>query len=217
MDSIYFDYENVLIGRQKNIGTYNFFGHDPGGANEQQALSCIRYCIEKILKWDLPQALLKFDEYIIKAMKMDKLISYIDWPPEVDYGAPKYILSLLYPDKIKIDRQALVETTFLRVLSDEKNPQFPREYFTGPNGFYRFCVCLKYLIENYKTFSSLDELYKYFLSPEGKKFLYAYRLKVPADQFDISIPDCIHYITADQPDGELYYCYYSFLENVKRV
>ena len=43
MDSLFSEYENSLIGAQKEIGIYNFYGAEPGGANQQRALLCIRY------------------------------------------------------------------------------------------------------------------------------------------------------------------------------
>jgi hypothetical protein len=213
MDTLFLDYENSLIKREKNIGTYNFYGAEPGGANQQRAISCIRYALEEILEWDVEESVNKFDDYIIREMKLERVIGFISFPSEVEQGDPRYILSLLYPERIKLNQQKLVEQVYKGVLSG--SAQFPREYFSGTNGFYRFCACLQYLLINYKPFSSLEDLYDFVLSPEGNKFLYQYRLKVPADQLEISLIDCVHIITKEEPDSELYYCYYSFNQKIK--
>ena len=215
MNIIFSNYENVLIGRDKEIGNYHFHKDGVGGANQQIALDCIRYAIENLLHWDIEKAVLQFDEYIIQKMRLKKLISYIRFPIEVDYGDPQYILYLLYPKRIRLDRKNLVEKMFKDVLKNDR--MFPREYFSGGEGFYRFCICLKYIIENYKTFYNISEIYEYFLSGKGKRLLYRYRLKVPADQFSISITDCIYYITSEDPDSEFYYLYYRFLEKMKSL
>lgn len=219
MDTCFIDYDDSLIGRIPYVDAYNFYGPEPGGANEKKALACIRYVLEKILEWDPDEPILKFDDYIIRIMKLDKIITYIDFPVEVPYGNPRYILSLLYPDKIYIDQEKLVEEVFRSVLESAKLKregetdrlkQFPREYFSGTEGFKRFCFCIKYIIENYKPLSTVEELYEFFDSSKGKKMLYEFRLKVPADQFSIDMLSVIRYITRDEEDSDLYFSYFTF-------
>ena len=208
MDFIYIEYDDLLIGR-KDLDIYNFYGTEPGGANERRALSCIRYCLEQVLQWDADTSIKKFDRYMIHLMKLDKVVTYIDYPIEAEEGAPRYILSLLYPDKVKIDPHSLTIETFREVLKME-GKQFPRDYFSGETGFKRFASCLKYLIENYELFNTTEELYQYFSSPAGNKLLHRYRLKVPAELFSIHTLDVIRYITRNDPNSELYYCFYQF-------
>ena len=223
MDSAFIDYDDSLIGRIPYIDACNFYGSGSGGVNERKALSCIRYVLEEILRWTPEDAIGKFDEYMIHIMKLDKILEYINFPIEVPYGNPRYILSLLYPSKIYIDQKKLVEETFQSVLeASRKSPynegkaagnrlkQFPREYFAGGEGFKRFCYCIKYLIENYKPMTSVEEIYTFFDSPKGKKMLYDFRLKVPADQFSIDMLSVIRYITSDEPDSDLLFAYFTF-------
>lgn len=231
MDTILIDFDDLLIGRIQNIDPANFYGTEPGGPNEKKALSCIKYAIIKILMWTPEDAVARFDEYIIQILHLDKIISYISFPIEVPYGNPRYILSLLYPDRIRLNPQKLVEELFESVLSaarkkalvatkpgeEQHIQQFPREYFSGTDGFKRFCGCVKYIIENYKPMSSVDEVYMFFLSPQGQKLLYDFRLKIPADQFSIDMLHVIHYITREDPDSDLYYSYFSFLEETKKL
>lgn len=232
MDTCFVDFDDLLIGRTKNLDPAHFYGTNPGGVNEKKALSCIRYAIEKILQWTPDDAIAKLDEYMIQIMHMDTLLSYIFFPIEVPYGNPRYILSLLYPERVRLDSQKLVEELFESVLSSARKKaladtgtkstqihiqQFPREYFSGTDGFKRFCFCVKYIIENYKPMSSIDEVYTFFLSPRGKQLLYDFRLKIPADQFSIDMLHVIHYITREDPNSDLYYSYYSFLEEGKKA
>lgn len=206
MDAMFIDYDDSLIGRIPYVDAYNFYGPDAGGANQTKALSCIRYAIENILHWDEDMAVKKFDDYVIRIMKLTKMIAYIDFPPEVPYGDCRYILSLLYPDRVKINHEKLIEETYKSVL-ERDGKQFPREYFAGGAGFKRFCYCVKFLLENYKPFNQIEEIYEFFDSPQGKKYLCEYRLKVPADQFAINMLDVIHCITQNQPDSDLYFSY----------
>lgn len=213
MDTLYLDYENYLIGAAKDVGMHNFFGAEPGGANQQRAIACIRYALEELLCWDEEEAVKKFDTYTLNLMKLQRLADFIRYPDEIPQRDPRYILSLLYPHLVHMNLQELVKDVYIRVLSHEC--QFPKEYFSGPNGFYRYCICLQYLIENYHPVSSLDELYQFFTSSDGNRFLMEYRLKVPADHLKIDILDCIHELTADYPESQLYFTYYSFCRSYK--
>ena len=225
MDTLYIDYDDTLIGRTPYVDAYNFYGPEPGGANERKALGCIRYALEKVLGWTPEEAVQKFDAYIIRVMKLDRMVSYIDFPVEVPYGNVRYILSRLYPGLVRINREKLVEETFEAVLESarrkeaakeagnadtERLKQFPREYFSGTDGFRRFACCIKYIIENYKPMGSVGEVYDFFSSPDGRRLLYDFRLKVPADQFSIDLMSVIRYITRDEPDSDLYFSYYAF-------
>ena len=215
MDTIFLDYENTLIGRQKELNSNNFYGPEPGGANQKKALTLIRYVIENILNWDMEEAVRKFDYYMIKLMKLERVALYIKRPDEIEYNDTRYILSLLYPQRVKMNPQQLIEDTYQKVI--EGKEQFPRDYFTGTNGFYRFCTCLQYLISNYKSFSSIDEIYRFFTAPAGKRFLFEYRLRVPASQLEIDILDSIHVVTSNLENADMYYAYYSFNEQLKAL
>lgn len=212
MSELFNAYDAYLIGRKNGIGNYHFFGDSPGGSNEKMALSCIRYAIEYLLRWNGEMAIKKFDRITIERLKLGKMVSYIDYPIYVLPGDPKYILSKLYPERVQIHPEKCVEEIYQKVL--EEGIQFPREFFTGEDGFKRFSICLSYLIRNYKVFHSLEEIYRFFSSSDGSQFLSVYRLKSPAFQLGINPIDVIYELTKEEDDSRLYYCYYCFLPNV---
>ena len=82
-----------LINLQKDIGIYNFYNAEPGGGNQQKALSCIRYASENVLQWDVEEAVLKFDEYMIRVMNWKgwRTLSYIQ------KKSPKGVLAISCP------------------------------------------------------------------------------------------------------------------------
>lgn len=206
MDAMDIDYDNSLIGRIAYVDAYNFYGPDAGGANQAKALGCIRYAIEDVLQWDEETAVKKFDEYMIQEMKLLKIMAYIDFPTEVPFGNAKYVLSLLYPNRVKMNQEKLIEDIYKEVLEGD-GKQFPREYFAGGVGFKRFCYCIKFLLENYMPFNEIEDIYTFLDSPQGKKFLCRYRLKVPADQFAINMLDVVRYITKEEEDSDLVFHY----------
>ena len=210
MICLYIAYEDYLIGRTPALSSYYFYGSEPGGANEKVAIQLIRYAIEKLLNWTVDTTVKRFDEYMIRQLKLERIILYIDYPTEVKKGSIEYILSLLYPAKMHLSQRILAERIYRSVLEDEE--QFPREYFSGTSGFQRFCHCFRYLIEHYKVFYTIEEAYRFFTTIEGKNFLALYRLKVPAEQLGINILDALYEISKDNEHSQLYYCYYSFME-----
>lgn len=216
MNTLFVEYDDLLINRIDEFDFSNFYGNEASEINERIALSVVKYAIEDILKWDKTTALKKFDEYIIKAMKLDRIVKYIDYPPEIPVGNAKYILSLIYPSDVKINQQLLCAETFANVINSN-GKQFPRDYFAGGVGFQRFCYCIKYLIENYKPFAGIPEMYEFFLSPAGKKFLSLYRLQTPIYQFKLDMCLALKYITKNHPDCELYYTYYKFMEEYNNL
>ena len=210
MDTLFMDYENSLIGANKDIGIYYFFGAEAGGANQQRAVACIKYALENVLQWSMEESIQKFDEYMIILMKLERVVDFIKYPDEVPNRDPRYILSLIYPERVRLNLETMVLNIYKNVLAHEA--QFPREYFAGSNGFYRYCICLQYLITHYHPVSSLENLYEFITSAEGKRFLMEYRLKVPAEQLEINPLDCIYQLTIDSEFSELYYRLYLFKE-----
>ena len=76
MDTLFMDYENSLIGAGKDIGIYNFYGSESGGANQQRAITCIRYALENVLGWTVEESIQKFDSYIITLMKLERIVDF---------------------------------------------------------------------------------------------------------------------------------------------
>lgn len=211
-------YQDILIGRS-GINTFsNLFAYQTvGGKNQMHSLEVIRYCIENIMYWNPKEAYRKFDMKTIELMQLDRVTRYIDFPVEISDVDPKYILHLLYPDIFKLSYERIVIENYKKVLNGEK--KFVREYFLGQEGFYRFSCCLKYLFENVKIFTDLQELYGFILSPDGNKFLAEKKLGTPADHYSINILDCVHYITssANQEMSDILYSMYKFKAEWDRV
>lgn len=215
MDALYLDYEDVLIGRRPDIPPDYFFGQKPIDFNQKLAVKLIRYAVEEILGWSKEMALKKLDGYMLRTMRLTKLNKYICWPAEIRIGDPAYILHLLYPNDIKFNKRRLVEELFVRVMDGEM--PFPHEYFAGTEGFWKYCVCFSYLVNHYRTFQSVDELYQFFLSEQGNRFLDIHRMRTPRDILSIDMCDVIHCVTSQEPGADFYYGFYKFQKEIQKV
>lgn len=209
MDGLNREYDNILIGKQDDFSMDYFIGVEPGGHNEIQAFNCIRYAIEQVCGWDEETAVLKLDDYALKSLHLDGLFKYINFPPELEYGSPRYILHKLYPARVRINFQALTVQTIKDVL-DDKRAQFPRDYFMGIDGFRRYCYCIKYIIETYVIFDDIEKIYRYFASPKGNNLLIEKKLRSVTYVYNIDIYDAVYELTKKMPNAELYYNFYKF-------
>ena len=208
------DYENSLVGRYPEISGAYFASCDPGGANQKTAITLIKFAIENVLGWNDDEAIKRLDRYILRKMKLSGALEFIDFPPEVRKGDPKYLLSILYPDKVHLNTNQLVDEVYKRVIEGNDKIQFPRGYFTGIEGFYRFCACFRYFCMHFFPFDSVQDIYEFYLSPQGKVILDEYRLLVPARQFNINFLDVIHECSKGLPHAEMFYCFYKFMEKM---
>ena len=205
-------YEDSLIGRAPEISTSFFFGTEPGGENQKITLTLLHFAFEYILGWEPKDVIQRMDMYYIRKMKLSKALNFISFPVDVKKTNVKYILSLMYPDMVQLDPNERAEVVFKKVVDTGK--QFPREYFIGIEGFYRFCACFRYFIEYYYPLNNIQEIYEFCFSAQGKKILNELRLLVPAKQFEINFMDVIHECTQKSPHAEFYYNYFVFLQQL---
>lgn len=193
--SILNEYEEVLIGNRKRISS-SYFLFDKKG-NERVALSVIRYAIEKLLGWDIHNAIRFFNSNYISFMKLDQMIKYIAFPSDVSKDDTEYILYLLYPKYIDYDVKRYTLRVYENVINN--NGRYPKDYMYGYLGMLRAKICLQYAINKTCIFKSVDELYKFFASKSCVKYLkqnklyqlYASFYATPLEYMHDSMPSSI--------------------------
>lgn len=209
------NYESSLIGRTDDIAFTYFSGMPPGGETEQKVLEVFHFAFEQILGWEEADVITRLNMYYIRKMKLYKLLQYIEYPIDIRKNNTKFILSLMYPDKVRIPLHERTEVIFERVI--DTGCQFPKEYFSGIEGFYRYCSCFKLFFTHYYPLDNIEQMYSVCFSSLGKEILSDYRLLVPAKQFQINILDVIHACTEDAANAEYYYHYYHFLQQYAKT
>ncbi len=208
MSSLLTDYEEALIGKKPLDLTHHYQGNMNGGLLKQQAISCMKFALNTVLGWSISETRRSLDHYILKTMKLDNLLRYVPYPLEVPEGDIEYLLHLMYPTEIKLNEESLILRVYKKVLKGEM--QFPKDYFVGGQGFYRMCVCIKYLIDFQRSIPDLEQLYQFYSSPAGNEFLRVNKLKIPIDVLDIEPLACIYELTKDESRSKFYYCFAEF-------
>lgn len=205
---ILYEYDEYLLGNITSFSRH-FFNNGEKETEENVVVVC-KYVIEDILKWSPYEARDGFNKEIVQLMKLDKLIAKIKFPGELN---PRedffYVVYLIYPDKIKFNERELVLKTYKSVLNGELY-KFPKEYLDGNRGIMRICICLQYMLSQYFTFNSIQELYRFFTTPEGSKALKKYRLyPVFVDKFELQV-DYLHQSLPNRTKNEFWYNYYRY-------
>lgn len=214
--SLLYEYDEILLGNKNSFSNYLFGGTEE--SKERLALQVFRCAIENYLRWTPAQARDYLNEKIIEKMKLDTVIKHIRLPVELDPSRDYfYIAHLLYPEKVRFDRQELVIRTYQDVL-DGKLIKYPKEYLSDTNGYVRSRICLQYMISQYVQVGSIKELYELFATVKGKKLLEKYRLlNICNDAFGHPL-DYLHESLPTNLKDELEYKYqYFYLENNNQI
>lgn len=206
------EYEHVLVGNLPKIPP-RLFQNEPA-ANEQLALTVFKYAIEKLLQWTPKEAYKLFSPDVIETMKLTQLLNYIDFPTELTKNNTEYIVYLIYPKEVPYDFAKYVIQTYNKVLNGER--RYPREYMYGNKGLIRASICLQYAIKNNIVFHSVEEMYRFFCSPNGLAFLKEKKLYQLYKSFYKTPLQFLHFSLPDGLKNELYYNYYTFLINYKK-
>lgn len=204
-----YEYEMILMG--KKVGFSTFFFSESGERNERKALFIIGYGIKHYLKWTPEQAVASLSMEALRMLKLESVLKYINFPPEMDTKDNMYILAgKLYPNLIKLDNKEITLKVYKRVLEKDLY-KFPKDYLSGDHqGRNRAIICFLYMLEQFTTFGSVKEMYQYFSTSNGTKLLKRYRLNVACvSMFEYPI-DFLHEALPVAEKDEFWYRYYKF-------
>lgn len=207
---ILYEYETILLGKKGSVDS-DLLSYSPV-QNEALALEVFRYAIEKIMHWSPMDAYYHLNNETIKLLKLASFAKQINFPPEFN---PKtdyfYIVSRLYPDKIKINIKERALIMYQNLL-EGKIKKFPKRFTEGRDGEMRSLFCLKYAIKNYGTFTDIEDLYRAFSEQDGVNFLKQVKLfQACSTIFEFPI-DFLHaaFSEEEQVENEFIYTMYRF-------
>lgn len=216
-NEILYEYEMVLLGKKNNFSSY-FFSENQE-KNEAKALFVIKFAIKNYLCWSPQQAIDNLNWDIINFLKLDSVIKYISFPPEIDEKDNMYILTgKLYPNLVKINSKEITLKVYKRVLEKDLY-KFPKEYLSGDQqGKYRAIICFQYMLQQFTNFNSTQEMYKFFASSNGPKLLKKYRLNVASVSMFEHPVDFLHAALPEGTRSEFWYRFYKFkLSNSEQI
>lgn len=206
------EYEEILIGERTDFSQYFF---ESSVSTQDLVIECIRYACEDLLNWTPRQVCSLFHARTVDLLKMHLLIQHIDFPLELEKDKNlSYLLHLLYPDLVPFSVKNSVINIYKQILAGKV--QFPRGYATGEEGVAKVCFCLQYAIEHYHPFASVKEMYEFFSSMEGVRFLKKYGLFSLMNLLGLDPLSLLHEALPPNQRDDFYFLYYSFQKKYKK-
>lgn len=205
-----FEYENVLTENKAVVNPLLFNRGDY--ENEKKALFIIRYAVHTYLRWNPYEVRDHMSHKVLSMLKLEPLLKYITFPAviEIDNDRDLFYLAVkLYPNIIRYNEDDLILRVYKRVLNGNMQ-RFPKQFLTGADGLYRAKLCMHYMITQFLTFTSVEDMYRFFSLRKGAITLKQYRLsQVCKDLFEYNI-DFLHESLSNNQKDELLYHFYRF-------
>lgn len=197
------EYDDILLGKRNNYSAY-YFGSSKH-QNEKEALYIFKYAFEYYLRWDPFTLRDMLNMEILKKLKLNQILKYIDFPPELNPETDLfYIVWKLYSFTKNYSERDLILRVYNNMLED-KIKKFPKEFFNGSYGQLRALVCLQYVFSNYMSFTSISEIYDLSATDEFICILKKYKLLSVAKDIFATPVDFAHYaIPKSQRDNTTY-------------
>lgn len=208
-ENIIVDYQRLILKEQSANLSTSYFCYNQQN-NHKLALDLFRYVVEEVLSWTPDDVFNKIDINIIKDYHLLVPFKYLIFPEELNKRKDCfYIAHLLYPDTIPYSTRDFVVVSYQKVLSKE-NGKFSKSFYLGVEGELRACICLQYLLQNYLSFHSIEEMYYYFSKPAAMSTLRHFRLANACQEFFDTPLDFLHNSLPRSQKNELYYQFYRF-------
>lgn len=209
-------YESKLIQGHKKATANTYIG-DVATRN-RVALAVFRHVFENILQWSPDVAFANMSMQLIRDLKLNNEWSNLDLPREIkQFSSAKYVIAMLYPRKF----MALfsVETLAIQVYRsslEQRRGIFPKNYFLDENGRLKAQVCLRYMLNNYAVYETIEDIYAEFADTENiQKLLKNYGLDLPSRTLYDNPLDYLHESLSNEQRSDIFYNYYRFKENIK--
>lgn len=207
-----YEYTKVLTGEISGFSSYILGGKVPQSQNNAKIIC--RLAFEIFLRWTPDDVANRLTLDILKAMKLDTVVPYLDLPDDYfNSGDYTLLAAEIYPGKLSVSERTLVINTYKMVLKGSENGgmyRFPKKYFDGNIGLKRAHICFQYLLDNYVFFHNTKEMYEFFSTPTGFKFINEHGLKLVLRDVFISPVRFLHESLPEEDRDEFLYRYYNF-------
>ncbi|MBB5198094.1 hypothetical protein [Anaerocolumna cellulosilytica] len=213
--NVIIEYEAILLNQKINISKF-FFNWD-SYTNEQLALDVIRYSFKTYLGWSPQEVESKISLSLLKSLKLNEILAYINFPIELDSTLQiKYLAHLLYPEQVKYDARNLVLQIYKDIL-ERRLKRFPKSFLSNTDGILKSNICFLYMLEQNSDFSTIKELYEHFAGSKGIHTLRKYHLMSICTAFYESPLEFLHTSLPDEQKSNFFYHYYKYKNTIGKM
>ena len=205
-------------GKHKKNLTNGYFSTDTSSlqaelSNHRKAVLLIRFAFEIFLRWDKECVYNYADRQVLEKIKLyDIYDKYVIFPIELDKTKDYWFLAhLLYDEGMKSYDQEKYILKYYNSLLEGNNYKSKKGFFSvTPEGKNRACICLREMIRQHESFSSVREMYEYFASPYGKSDLNQYGFKNAWQSIFGSPVAFLHRALPEDERNDFLFHYYEF-------
>ncbi len=150
------------------------------------------------------------DMETMRQWRLHPLLKYIQFPEVLNKEHNvNYLAHIIYPESVPMSAKDICLIIYRQIVNGDIK-RFPKNFFAGPKSMDQACICLKYAIDNFLSFTSSEELYDFFGTPQCLRFLRDYKLNICLkEQFDAPIT-AVHLIVPPIQSEEFLFQYYRF-------
>ena len=193
---VLYEYDSFLIGNAEKGNDY-YFRTKNTKEKEQYALILIKHLIEDYLRWTPSMARDNLSWDVLKEWHLDRMAEAISYPKDLDRSLDTfYIVHKIWPEAVPMNAQDIYIQIYRRLVlpMDNSISKYPKGFFSGKAGMNKACACLKYALENFKSFKTIQEMYEFFGNKkEANAFFRKYKLSLPAITFFTSPVEYLDY------------------------
>ncbi|WP_368189026.1 hypothetical protein [Blautia sp. 1033sp1_1033st1_G9_1033SCRN_220408] len=207
MNELLVEYDDIIIGKRDNFSEMYF--NKENRQNSKNALTVIRYSITKYLRWSKEAVSERMTPELMEKLHLQDLMKYVNFP--IEYSREKdyfYLANLIFTPQSLSLRDKTIH--IYEQIIDGKISKYPKDYFSGSDGYVRAGICLQYMVTHFVSFSSINELYSIFASEEGYSLLKKYKLLTTCRETFETPVDFLHFALPDHQKNNFYYNYYRF-------
>jgi len=169
-----------------------------------------RFAFEYYLKWTPKDIAERCNGEILEKLKLDSLFkTYVDFPkelnPKVDYF---YYAHWIYPNSVSYNIRKGVLKVYRGILNKSRK-SFSINFFNDDFALERAEICLQEAL-THKEFKDDHELYAFFASEDGAKFIEDYKLGKPLQAFYKNPLIFLHSALPDEYKNSFWFNYYIF-------
>ena len=166
---------------------------------ERDALAILAYIFRNLMQMTPQEALITMQGSTSTAQKineifaLDKVLSYISFPPGISRTNYEWLFAKIFPHEIEYDEEQAYISLYHELLSGKIN-RFPRRYFMT-KATQKLCVMLRDYISSHIRAEGVEDLYALFGDhTAGRKVLMKAKLAGPYRDFFSTPLDYLHKI-----------------------
>ena len=176
-------YDCVWAGKYTDFKS--FYEDTQPKMDDKDIVEICKYALTYYLKWDEDIIHDNLTDEVLKRMKLYNLVMRVyPFPTEIsDDMKVKYLIGVMYPKYYSFDKNESTQEVFRRLNEGELDKP-PKGFFSNSeDGREHAKICFRYLVNNYYMFKGYEEIFRFFTSTEGKRFLNSHHLKQTTNLF----------------------------------